>query len=156
MISCGLFSRIALHRVLGPVAQARDLQHLVDLAALHAGHAGQQRQVAAAGEVGEELRRLDNRPDPPDHLGQLAGHFVAEHPHRAGVGTDQAEQRPDRRRLAGSVGPEEPVHLALLDDQVQAVDGHPAPAAAGTESLVQTGDLDCRGHGLPPRPRPRA
>src|SRR5665647_2702761 len=56
----------------------------------------------------------------------------------------QAEQHADRRRLAGPVRPEEPVHLAAADRQVNAVE---SPGAA--EGLGETARPDDLLHGRP-------
>jgi len=53
----------------------------------------------------------------------------------------QAEQDADRRRLAGSVRAQEPVHLTLADGEVEPVQGsNPA------EVLDQPGDVDGDDH----------
>jgi hypothetical protein len=57
---------------------------------------------------------------------------------------EEAEQDADRRRLARAVGPEEPVHLAGLDAQVQ-----PVERAGGTEGLDEAGDVDRGCHDSP-------
>src|SRR5690606_35106831 len=58
---------------------------------------------------------------------------LAEEPGGAPVGLEQTEEHPDRRGLTGSVGSEEPVHLARLDAQVEPVEG-----AGGAEGLDQS------------------
>ncbi len=60
----------------------------------------------------------------------------------AGVGTEQAEQDSDGGRLAGAVRPEEAVHLARTDVEIEPVEGDGVP-----EVLDQTGDRDRGAHG---------
>ena len=77
-------------------------------------------------------------------LGRLAPRVAVEHRGRARVGAEQAEQHPDGRRLAGAVGPEEAVHLARLDLEVEAVERTDV-----AERLLQRRDLDdCHGSRL--------
>jgi hypothetical protein len=63
---------------------------------------------------------------------------------RALVGPDQAEQHPQRRRLAGAVGPEVAVDVARADREVDVVDGRDLAVA-----LDQSAGLDRRGHHSP-------
>ena len=57
------------------------------------------------------------------HLFGFLDDVVPEHPRRAGVGAQQRRQHPDRRRLPGPIGPEDPVDRPAADRQVDAVDG---------------------------------
>ena len=94
--------------------------------------AGERRpQVDVAGHVGQ----------PAVQRRRVAPRVAAEQPHRAGVRPQQAEQHPDRGRLAGAVGPQEAVHLAGADLEVQPVEGDGA-----AEGLAEPGDLDRCGH----------
>ena len=52
-----------------------------------------------------------------------------EQPGAAGGRSVQAEQQPDRGRLAGAVGPEVPVHLALGDLEREPVERERVPVA---------------------------
>ena len=72
------------------------------------------------------MQRFDIRP-----------RVAAEQPGGAGVGPQQAEQDAEGGRLPGAVGPEEAVHLALLDLEVEPVEGD-----GGAEGLAQAADLD--------------
>ena len=65
-----------------------------------------------------------------------------EHPGAAGAGALQAEQQPDRGRLARAVGPEEPEHLPAVDAQIEPVDRDRRP-----ERFRQPLCLDGGGHG---------
>ena len=100
------------------------------------------------GEEVECLPAREGRPqrDVAGHVGhagvQLHGippRVQTQHPCRTLIGADEAEERADRRRLARSVGAEEPAHLPGVDDQVQTVerDGR-------AEGLGQLPDLDGR------------
>ena len=64
---------------------------------------------------------------------------AAEHGHRAAVGSEQAEQDPDRHRLARAVRPEKAVDLAAIDLQVE-----PVQRARRAEGLDETRDRDDR------------
>ncbi len=116
--------------------------------------------VDAAAHPGQQVDRLptgQRRPqrDIAGHIGHLAvqrdgvgPRVAAEQSHRSRVGARQAEQDADRRRLTRAVGPEEAVHLAIGDGQVEAVKG-----AHRAEVLRQPPDLDGSGrvlghHGL--------
>jgi len=57
----------------------------------------------------------------------------------SGGGSHQSHQHPHGGGLAGSVGPEEAVYLALVDVQVEVVDREDAVAVA----LGETVGLDC-------------
>src|ERR1700678_2840098 len=57
-------------------------------------------------------------------------------------GRDQPEQHPQRGRLAGAVGSEEPDYGAPLDREAHLIDCHDL-----AEALGQRVDLDRRGHG---------
>ena len=86
------------------------------------GGAGRGRR--AAGRAGRSPRRRSasaTSVTSPGHVREpavqrdrVAPRVAAEQPARARVGADEAEQHPDRRRLARAVRPEEAVHLARL------------------------------------------
>ena len=65
-----------------------------------------QLEVAAARQVRVEARRLDEAGDAVERGRPFDERVAPEQPRRALVGPDQAEQHPQRRRLAGPVGPE--------------------------------------------------
>jgi hypothetical protein len=81
-----------------------------------------------AAEGREELGRLDDRADSAHDVGQVPRHDLVEHRHGAGVGSDQAEEHPDRGRLAGSVGAQEAVHSPDRHVEVEALYGDDPPA----------------------------
>ena len=69
------------------------------------------------------------------YIGSLRDVAAVEHD-RAAVGVDQADRHAEARRLAGTVGPEQPDDLAPLDLVIDAVD-HLAAAVP----LLQAADL---------------
>ena len=71
--------------------------------------------------AGKNLGCSTIAPIRPITCGQGRRDGLVEDPDRAGVGPDQAQQHPDRRRLARAVRPEEPVHPAERHPQVQPV-----------------------------------
>ena len=79
-----------------------------------------ERDVLARGQVREEQRLLAEQPDPPPVDGHGdAGRGVGEDPvgqgHGRRLGVEQAGQRPEQRRLARPVGPEDRDDLAGRD-----------------------------------------
>ncbi|GAB4006698.1 hypothetical protein GCM10029992_58230 [Glycomyces albus] len=138
--------RVALDRLLGLVAQADLLQDLVDPGPRDPGALGQQLEGEAPGEVLEELRRLHDRADAGDHAGQSLGHELAEDPHVAAVGADEAQQRPERSGLAGPVGPQEAVDLARADLHIEAVECVMGLARDPAIGLAQPRNLNYWGH----------
>ena len=134
--------RVGLVAVLLAPAELDRLDRLVDSRRRGTDGAREKQQVATTAEVGRELRGLDDRADPADHLRQVPRHRLAEQPHRAARRAGQAEEHPDRRGLAGTVGPEEAVDAAGRHRQVQALYGDPQLAAQATELLAQAGRLD--------------
>ena len=83
---------------------------------------GEQFEVLARGQVRVEARRLDKARDPLQGACAVAHRVAAEQLDDALAGRDQAERHAQRRRLAGAVGAEEPVHVAGVDVQVDVVD----------------------------------
>jgi len=71
--------------------------------------------AAAAG--GVEVGRLEHRADAPDRLFELAV-AVAEHERLTGGRLGQSQQQPERRRLAGAVGPRKPVTVPASSENV--------------------------------------
>ena len=114
---------------------------------------GAARRVQAAAQPSEQVDDLaagQRRPEgdvpgdvgePPVEAGDVSPGVATEHLRGAAVGAEQAEQDADGGRLAGAVGPEEAVHLAGLDAQVEAVE-RPHPA----EALAQAADRDRSTH----------
>ena len=94
-------------------------------------HGVEEGEVGAAGEVGVRRRVLDDRAHVGQHVAGRPGHPAPEQVDGAGGGQHQAEQHPHRGGLAGAVGAEEAVDVALADVEVDAVDGGDPPVALG-------------------------
>ncbi len=92
---------------------------------------GQQPKVLATAEVVVEMRLLDDRADPRERVGAVLGNRETAQAHGARVRAGQAEQHPDRRRLAGAVVSEKAIGAAARDAQGHAVDGDPLAEALG-------------------------
>ena len=93
-----------------------------------------------------DARRLHQRTDPPDHVGQAAGRLGSEHAAAAGARPGETEEAADRRGLAGPVRPEEAEHAAGTHRQVEAVECPHPPAPPPSVALAQRVDLDHRTH----------
>jgi hypothetical protein len=96
---------------------------------LAAGLVGPQRDIA--GHVGQ----------PPVQGGGLPPRVAVQQPGRPAVGSQQAQQYPDRRGLPGAVRAEEPMHLAGAHAQVK-----PVQRARPAEGLAEARDLDHVAH----------
>src|SRR5580765_615840 len=88
-------------------------------------------EVGPSAQVGMEGRSLDERAHPGQGLPGPSGHRLPEQGSGPGRRLDEAEQHPDRRRLAGPVGPEEPVDRTRRHGQVDPVDSRPSAEALG-------------------------
>src|SRR5205814_951801 len=142
--------RVATDAIVGALVEIDERQQLVDsIAATVAVESREELEVLAAAEVGVEVRRLDEAGNAVERGRQVVLGVAPEEPRLALVLVDQAEQDPERRRLAGSVRPEEAVDVAPFDGQVDVVDsGDRAVAldeAAGLEWSL------CRHPGGEPR-----
>jgi len=102
----------------------------------------EQDEVLPGGQVVVDRGELAGQADEPAHGVGLGHDVVPEHPRAARVGTQERGEHPDRRRLAGAVGPEHAVHGAALDGQVDAVDG-----ARRAKALDEPGRFDGEGGG---------
>ena len=105
-------------------------------------------EIAAAGEEGIEVAAVDQRADPAKDRG-IGAQVLAEQPRLARGRSDQADQHPDRRRLAGAVGPEEAVDLSRTDREGD-VAHRPHSAAPSPVGLAEAGELEDGfvGHGV--------
>ena len=119
------------------------LEDLVDPARVEPGRHGQDPQVVAGRAARVEPARLQDRPDPAGRVGQLPVGPAGDGG-RAGGRGDQAEQHPQGGRLAGAVGAEEAGHRALVDLEVELVDGEHVAEALGEPLHAD------RGHGASP------
>jgi hypothetical protein len=109
----------------------------------------------------------------PRHPGQrrerVVGRVAAEQPDRPRVAADQAEQHPQRRRLARTVGTQKAVHIARRNSEANLVDrgqfaialnqtahhnrlrrvhvcAHPGPIVAPVGELLMKAVLSSRDH----------
>jgi hypothetical protein len=104
-------------RAIGRV-EVEALQHLCAAGLLQpAAHPGEHVDDLAAAEVrpGRDVARDVGEAAVQGRC--LAPRVAAEHGRRAGVRPQQSEEHPDGGGLAGPVGAEEAVHLALLDGE---------------------------------------
>jgi len=95
----------------------------VDLQSRRAEQAREQDQVLASGEVLVHRGHLAREADETAHGVGLGDDVVAEHAGAAGVRAQQGGEHADRGRLAGAVGTDQADNPALVDAQVDAVDG---------------------------------
>ena len=82
-----------------------------------------QPQVLLAGELAVDRGDLARQGDRVPHLVALASDVETGHPRLACVGRDQRGEDVDRRRLAGTVGPEQGEHRSGGDVEVDPVEG---------------------------------
>jgi hypothetical protein len=97
---------VALDATARGSVQLHQTQHFVDAHIWQARRSAQRAQVIAPGSPRMEVRSLEHRPDPQSRLGQL-GVREAKHRRAAAARRGEAEQHPQRRRLAGTVWAEE-------------------------------------------------
>ncbi|ESU47784.1 hypothetical protein P376_4235 [Streptomyces sp. HCCB10043] len=123
------------------VAEARDLQGLVDVRVLGgaAGGLPVQVEVGPPGEVRQEARALDEGAHPgEDRRSRPDG--LPEDADLALVGGDEPHEHAQRGRLARAVGSQQPEHLALLDAEGQLAHGVPVDGLGVL--LREPGDLE--------------
>ena len=77
----------------------------------------------AAGEIGPERDVARHVGQPRVELADVAPRVHAEHRDGSPVRAHRAEHHAQRGRLSGAVGPQEAVHRAALDSEVEAVEG---------------------------------
>ena len=114
--------RVALH---APVLRRVELdqpQHLVDPRVGNPGRAGERAQVVAAGTAGVEVGRLEHRADAQRRPLQPRVR-LAEHERAPARRLREAEQHPQRRRLASAVRAEEAGHGAGVELEREPVNG---------------------------------
>ena len=140
--------RVAADLVARAIGQVDRVERLVD--AVHGAVAVERRghlEVAPAAHIRVEARRLDEAGDAVQGARPLREGVAPEQLRAAGVGPDEAEQHPQRRRLPGPVRTEVAVDVAGADGEVDVVDRGDAPVA-----LHQAASLDrggCGGHRSP-------
>ncbi len=95
----------------------------------------------AAGQVRPEGDIARHVSEPAVQRGGIVPGVAAEQARDSGVGAEQAEQDPDRRRLACSIRPEEAVHLPGPYVQIEAIERTSRP-----ERFAQGGHFDHVNH----------
>jgi len=90
------------------LVEADEFQQRVDALRRHAHGLGGDGKRLAAAAAGVLRRRVEQDPDAPAGVGQVAV-APAEDPGRAAVGLRQADEHPHRRRLPAPLGPRNPV-----------------------------------------------
>ena len=153
--------RVAARLVARAAGEVDRVERGVDPAArVAAVERGHHLEVLAAAQVRVEARRLDEAGDAVERARALGLRVAPEQPHAAGVGADEPEQHPQRRRLAGAVGAEVAVDVAGPDRQVDAVDRDDvavaldearAPRSGGASPSIRSALI---ARAPPPRPRP--
>ncbi len=126
--------RVALHPAVPGHPEPDLVEHRGDpvpAAAARRPHGVEQLEVRPPAQVRVRRGALDQRADLREHRRGRARHRLAEHLGLAGGGEHQAEQHPDRRRLARAVGAEEAVDVAGAHVEVDAVDGQHRPVPLG-------------------------
>jgi hypothetical protein len=136
--------RICLDEIVGPLGEPDSLQDLVRGAGTDPVDTPEQLQVPASRKARKEERSLDDRPHTPRSGRQPGGKIGAEHAEPSRAGTDEAEETPDRRRLARAVRPEEAEDASLGDVEVEAVQGERALPADAPILFSKPFDLDDR------------
>ena len=132
--------RVALHAPVGGVVEPDGGEDLVDPAGGMPAGGGQDPQVVAGAAARMERGVLEHGADAGGGLLELVVALPVER-RRSRRRPHEAEQRAQRRALAGAVGAEEAGHAAGLDVEGEVVDGGDA-----AEALGEVADLD-GGHG---------
>jgi hypothetical protein len=96
---------------------------LLDLAASQPVEPALEPQQLLTGLARVEGGLLERHADPQPYLPRLGGDVVAGHGRPAGRGRQQGAEDADGGGLAGAVGAEEAVDLALADVEVESIDG---------------------------------
>ena len=112
------------------LVETDEFQQRVDALHRHAHHLGGHGERLAAAAAGVLRRRVEQDPDAPAGVGQVAV-APAEDPGRAAVGLRQADEHPHRRGLAGTVRAEEPRNGAWLAAERDVGDDGAAAALLG-------------------------
>ena len=120
-------ARERAHERRAAIGQAHELEHRVEPRG-HAGASqpidgGVEAQVLLGAEMLVERGLLEDEADAPANLGALPHDVESRHPGAAGRGPQQRAKHLDRRRLAGTVGPEEAEQLPRRHAQVDAAHG---------------------------------
>ena len=120
-------ARQRVHLVMGPLGELGELEELLgsfpDDAAGQVEVPAVDHEVVEDGQLEVERVLLGHDADPAPDLRPVVGRVHAEHPQRPVRHRGHARDHPHGGRLAGTVGPQEPVGLAPADLEVDAVDG---------------------------------
>ena len=131
---------ICLRRSDRPTCVEPAVDHARQAAAEEAVHLSLDGEVLLDGQVLVGRDRLRDGPDRPPHGRLLPHDVVAADARRARGRGQQRRQHPDERRLAGAVGPEEAVRLALGDGEGDRVVGDTvAELAVSRSTSIETG-----------------
>jgi hypothetical protein len=116
--------RVPSDPVIRALAQLDEVEHLVDaLSPVAAVVVGEHPEVPSRGQIRVEPRPFDEAGDVVERAGAVDDGIPAEQPRRAFRRANQAEEHPQRRRLAGAVRAEIAEDVAARDGQVHVVDG---------------------------------
>ena len=127
--------RVRAPLLLGVEVEALDEHRALGLVETAAGTADDVDRLAT-GEVGPQVDVARHVREPTVQVRSVAPRVATEQLGCTGVGAQQSEQHPDRRRLAGAVRSQEAVDLAGRYVHRQAVERH-----GGPEALDETRDL---------------
>ena len=141
--------RIGLDAVLGPLAQADELEELLDPRLRRPGPGRRQgAKVLSRRQVGVERRRLDERTDIEQAASIAASERPPENLDRARIGMDEPGEQPHRGRLARAIRAQEPVDHPGRDGQVEPGEGRPR-AVALLQAARRERESVGSGHGCP-------
>ncbi len=135
-------ARVAAHHAVGGVLEAEPLERLggtaLGLASAEAVEAADHLEVLAAGERAVDRGELAGQADQRAHARRVAHDVAAEHARAAGSGAEQRREHAYERGLARAVRPEQALHRAGRDDEVDAIE---SPGLAERDG--DPFDLDC-------------
>jgi hypothetical protein len=139
--------RVRFELVLRAPAQADQLEQSFDLRRVTSLHVRYDPQVVTTGEIRVEIRRFKSRTDAAPGCMKVGRASPAEQLEATASGCDNAQQKPDRGRLACPVRTEEAEHLSGLDAKRNVIDrGRLAIPLAEAEGLDDRWARDI-GHG---------
>jgi hypothetical protein len=117
---------VGLHEPVGRVCQAKALERcghpLLEVAAGDPVELALEHQVLASRRLRVGTVSLADDADRVAHRSRVCQHVDARHPRGAAVGRRERGQDPDRRRLAGSVGTQQPEDRPRLHREADAVE----------------------------------
>src|SRR5690625_3790492 len=138
-----------LRRVLGAVGEPDELEHLgsalPQLGTAQAVQPAEEHEVLPGAELGVDRQVLRDEPELPLRCDLPRPHPPPTDAHLPRVGCEQPGDDGDRRRLARTVGPEQPVGLAGGDVEGHIVDGGEAPEAFDEAAGLEDGGGTVRG-----------